>query len=82
MSKSTLSRSKPYAQFAAYLLFCAVILAVPSFVTDAFLLNKFARYLALGLAAAALALSWAMPVSSTWGRGSASASAPMPSPCI
>ena len=58
MSKSTLSRSKPYAQLAAYLLFCAVILAVPSFVTDAFLLNKFARYLALGLAAAALALSW------------------------
>nr|WP_301311628.1 urea ABC transporter permease subunit UrtC [Azospirillum lipoferum] len=46
------------AQFLPYILFCGAILAVPSFVSDPFLLNKFARYLALGLAAAALALSW------------------------
>lgn len=51
-------RITPYAQILVHLLFCAAILAVPSFIDDAFLLNKFARYLALGLAAAALSLSW------------------------
>lgn len=56
--RATMPRLTSIAPFLPYLLFCAAILAVPSFVSDAFLLNKFARYLALGLAAAALALSW------------------------
>lgn len=41
-----------------YILFCLVILAAPQVISDAFILNTLARYLALGLAAAALALSW------------------------
>ncbi|HEV7368775.1 urea ABC transporter permease subunit UrtC [Arenibaculum sp.] len=53
-----MTRTKSHAQLAAYLVFCVAILAVPTFVDDAFLLNKYARYLALGLAAAAISLSW------------------------
>lgn len=56
--RASMPRITPVAPFLPYILFCAAMLAVPSFVSDAFLLNKFARYLALGLAAAALALSW------------------------
>jgi urea transport system permease protein len=45
-------------QFVIYSLFCAAILALPLFVDDAFLLNKSARYLVLGILAMALSLSW------------------------
>jgi urea transport system permease protein len=51
-------RTKSYAQIAAYLIFCAIILSVPAMVDSSFLLNKLARYLALGIAAVALSLSW------------------------
>ena len=45
-------------QFVIYALFCAAVLALPLFVDDAFLLNKSARYLVLGILAMALSLSW------------------------
>jgi urea transport system permease protein len=37
---------------------CLAILLVPTFVDDAFLLNKYARYLVFGMLAIALSLSW------------------------
>lgn len=46
------------AQAAAYLVVAAVILLLPLVVQDAFLLNKYSRYLALGLGAMALSLAW------------------------
>ncbi len=45
-------------QFAAYAVACAAMLSVPLFVDDAFLLNKFARYLVLGMLAMSLSLAW------------------------
>ena len=45
-------------QVVIYALFCAAVLALPLFVDDAFLLNKSARYLVLGILAMALSLSW------------------------
>jgi len=45
-------------QIVIYSLFCVAILALPLFVEDAFLLNKSARYLVLGILAMALSLSW------------------------
>jgi urea transport system permease protein len=45
-------------QLLVYGLFCAAVLAVPLFVDDAFILNKSARYLVLGIVAMALSLSW------------------------
>lgn len=45
-------------QVAVYGLVCLVILLVPSFVDDAFILNKYARYLALGIFAMSLSLCW------------------------
>lgn len=45
-------------QLLIYALFCAGVLALPIFVEDAFLLNKSARYLVLGILAMALSLSW------------------------
>jgi urea transport system permease protein len=50
--------SRNSLQIAIYALFCAAILALPIFVEDAFLLNKSARYLVLGILAMALSLSW------------------------
>ena len=50
--------SRNSLQIAIYALFCATILALPIFVDDAFLLNKSARYLVLGILAMALSLSW------------------------
>jgi urea transport system permease protein len=41
-----------------YGLFAIAILAVPLFVDDPYLLNKFSRYLIFGILAAALSLSW------------------------
>ena len=45
-------------QIGAYGFVCIAILLVPSFVDDAFILNKYARYLVLGILAMALSLSW------------------------
>ena len=45
-------------QILLYAAVCAVILAVPLFLDDAFLLNKYARYLIFGMLAIALSLSW------------------------
>lgn len=45
-------------QLAAYVVACAAMLSVPLFVDDAFMLNKLARYLVLGMLAMSLSLSW------------------------
>lgn len=45
-------------QIAVYGAVCLAILLVPTFVDDAFILNKYARYLVLGILAMALSLSW------------------------
>lgn len=51
-------RNKDVFQYLVYGVVCLVILAVPLFVEDAFLLNKSARYLVLGILALSLSLSW------------------------
>lgn len=45
-------------QILLYGVVCLAILAVPLLVDDAFLLNKYARYLIFGMLAIALSLSW------------------------
>lgn len=45
-------------QIAGYGLVCLTILLVPTFYDDAFVLNKYSRYLVLGILAMALSLSW------------------------
>ncbi|MBO6902790.1 MAG: urea ABC transporter permease subunit UrtC [Rhizobiaceae bacterium] len=45
-------------RFLPYLAFCVAILLVPQFIDDAFLLNKYARYLVFAILAVALCLSW------------------------
>jgi urea transport system permease protein len=45
-------------QVIGYSAFCVAILVVPLFVGDAYLLNKFARYIVFGLLSVALSLSW------------------------
>lgn len=45
-------------QLATYGLACAAMLSVPLFIDDAFLLNKLARYLVLGMLAMSLSLAW------------------------
>lgn len=45
-------------QLAVYSVVCAAIFLLPSFIDDDFLLNKFSRYLVLGILAMALSLSW------------------------
>ena len=49
---------KPISRLLAYAIFCVAILAVPLFVSDAYLLNKFARYIIFGILSLALSLSW------------------------
>ncbi len=49
---------KTAIQLGAYGAVCLAILLVPSFVDDAFILNKYARYLVLGILAMSLSLSW------------------------
>src|SRR5579875_3238052 len=41
-----------------YAIFCVLILLVPLFVDNAYLLNKFSRYLVFGILSMALCLSW------------------------
>lgn len=52
MSRRTVS------QIATYGIVCLAILLVPTFYDDAFVLNKYSRYLVLGILAIALSLSW------------------------
>ena len=52
-----LYHSKP-AQWAVYALFCLVILLIPTFVSDGFLLNQFAVYGVYGLLALSISLCW------------------------
>ena len=49
---------KTKTEIAICALVCLAILIVPVFLDDAFLLNKYARYLVLGMLAIALSLSW------------------------
>jgi urea transport system permease protein len=49
---------KTATQIAIYAAVCLVILLVPVFLDDAFLLNKYARYLIFGMVAVSLSLSW------------------------
>ena len=45
-------------QIVVYGIVCLAILLVPTFYDDAFVLNKYSRYLVLGILAMALSLSW------------------------
>lgn len=49
---------KSTIQLVLYAAVCLAILLVPTLVDDAFLLNKYSRYLVFGMLAVALALSW------------------------
>lgn len=51
-------RNRDLVQYLTYGAVCLIILLVPVFVQDAFLLNKSARYLVLGILAVSLSLSW------------------------
>ncbi len=50
--------SRTKRQLIVYAVVCLAFLLVPTFVDDAFILNKYSRYLALGIVAIALSLSW------------------------
>jgi urea transport system permease protein len=50
--------NKPIIQLSIYGAVCLALLLIPAFIDDAFLLNKFARYLIFGMLAVALSLSW------------------------
>lgn len=50
--------SRTQRQIIVYAVVCLAFLLVPTFVDDAFILNKYSRYLALGILAIALSLSW------------------------
>jgi urea transport system permease protein len=45
-------------RLVGYALFCILILIVPLFIDNAYLLNKFARYIVFGILSLALSLSW------------------------
>jgi urea transport system permease protein len=49
---------KTTTQIALYAAVCVAILLVPLLLDDAFLLNKYARYLVFGMLAVSLSLSW------------------------
>ena len=49
---------KNVIQFVIYALVCVAILALPLVINDDFLLNRYARYLALAMVSLALSLSW------------------------
>ena len=50
--------SRTKRQIIVYAIVCLGFLLVPTFIDDAFILNKYSRYLALGILAIALSLSW------------------------
>lgn len=49
---------KTTIQIVTYAAVCLAILLVPTFVDDAFILNKYARYLVLGILAMSLSFAW------------------------
>lgn len=51
-------RRRNRLQLAVYIGFCVAIFVLPLVVNDDFLLNRYARYLVLGMVAMALSLSW------------------------
>ncbi|MHB1109406.1 MAG: urea ABC transporter permease subunit UrtC [Devosia sp.] len=52
------STRQTWTQIVVYALVCALIFIFPLFIDDGFLLNRYARYLVLGMVAMALSLSW------------------------
>jgi urea transport system permease protein len=46
------------ARILGYLAFCLIVLAVPLFIDDGYLLNKLSRYLVFGILSMALSISW------------------------
>lgn len=52
------STRRDRAQIATYLIACALIFIFPLFLNNDFELNRYARYLVLGMVAMALSLSW------------------------
>lgn len=56
---TTIRRStNTISQLIIYTLVCGAIFLIPTFVDDAYLLNKFSTYLVMGMLAIALSLSW------------------------
>jgi urea transport system permease protein len=53
-----MERFRPSPRIIGYLVFCVLIMLVPIVFNDAYLLNKFARYLVFGILSVALSLSW------------------------
>lgn len=51
-------RGQTMLQIGGYGFVCVLILLVPSFIDDAFLLNRMSTYLVMGMVAMALSLSW------------------------
>jgi len=51
-------QKKTAVQISIYGIVCLAILLVPSFIDNAYILNKYARYLVLGILAMSLSLSW------------------------
>lgn len=56
--KMSLSARRTWTQITVYALVCAFILIFPLILGDEFMLNRYARYLVLGMVAMALSLSW------------------------
>ncbi len=52
------TRHSSRAWIYGYIAVCVVMLALPLFVSDGYLLNKFARYIIFGILSLALCLSW------------------------
>lgn len=55
---TNVSGKKTRTEIVVCAVVCLAILLVPTFVDDAFLLNKYSRYLVFGMLAIALSLSW------------------------
>ncbi len=58
ISESSKRYSNTKSQIIVYAIVCALIFVVPSFMDNAYLLNKFSTYLIMGILAMALSLSW------------------------
>ena len=58
MTVAQTRKSNTKTQIIVYALVCGIIFLVPSFMDNAYLLNKFSTYLVMGMLAMALSLSW------------------------
>ncbi len=58
LSKVSKSHTNTKLQIVTYTLVCVIIFLIPSFMDNAYLLNKFSTYLVMGILAMALSLSW------------------------